>query len=82
MVAPERAGPGRWSRLVWPRSTQQRNGYRSESTVPEDLFRPQLGEPHHYAYVVENTETTVNRLADQLGAGPFFLVENVPLENV
>jgi methylmalonyl-CoA/ethylmalonyl-CoA epimerase len=50
--------------------------------VPEDLFKPQLGEPHHYAYVVENIEATVNRLAEQLGAGPFFLVENVPLENV
>jgi hypothetical protein len=50
--------------------------------VPEDLFRPQLGEPHHYAYVVEDIEATVNRLVDQLGAGPFFLVENVPLENV
>ena len=24
----------------------------------------------------------MNRLVDQLGAGPFFLVENVPLENV
>jgi len=50
--------------------------------VPEDLFRPQLGEPHHYAYVVEDIEATVNRLVDQLGAGPFFLVDNVPLENV
>ena len=50
--------------------------------MPEDLFRPQLGEPHHYAYVVEDIEATVNRLVDQLGAGPFFLVENVPLENV
>ncbi len=50
--------------------------------MPEDLFRPQLGEPHHYAYVVEDIETTVNRLVDQLGAGPFFLVEGVPLENV
>ncbi len=50
--------------------------------MPEDLFRPQLGEPHHYAYVVENIEATVNRLVDQLGAGPFFLIENVPLENV
>jgi methylmalonyl-CoA/ethylmalonyl-CoA epimerase len=50
--------------------------------VPEDLFRPQLGEPHHYAYVVEDIEATVNRLVDQLGAGPFFLIENVPLENV
>ena len=50
--------------------------------MPEELFRPQLGEPHHYAYVVEGIEATVNRLADQLGAGPFFLVERVPLENV
>jgi methylmalonyl-CoA/ethylmalonyl-CoA epimerase len=50
--------------------------------VPEDLFRPQLGEPHHYAYVVEDIEVTVNHLVDQLGAGPFFLIENVPLENV
>jgi methylmalonyl-CoA/ethylmalonyl-CoA epimerase len=50
--------------------------------VPEDLFRPQLGEPHHYAYVVEDIEATVNRLVDQLGAGPFFLIEGVPLKNV
>jgi Glyoxalase/Bleomycin resistance protein/Dioxygenase superfamily len=50
--------------------------------VPEDLLRPQLGEPHHYAYVVEDIEATVNRLVDQLGAGPFFLIERVPLENV
>jgi Glyoxalase/Bleomycin resistance protein/Dioxygenase superfamily len=50
--------------------------------VPEDLFRPQLGEPHHYAYVVEDIEATVNRLVGQLGAGPFFLIESVPLENL
>jgi len=50
--------------------------------VPEDLFRPQLGEPHHCAYVVEGIESTVDRLVDQLGAGPFFLIENVPLVNV
>jgi methylmalonyl-CoA/ethylmalonyl-CoA epimerase len=50
--------------------------------VPEDVFRPQLGEPHHYAYVVDDIRATVNRLVDQLGAGPFFLVERVPLENV
>jgi hypothetical protein len=48
--------------------------------VPEDLFRPQLGEPHHYAYLVEDIEAIVNRLVGQLGAGPFFLVEGVPLE--
>jgi methylmalonyl-CoA/ethylmalonyl-CoA epimerase len=51
-------------------------------TVPEDLSRPQLGEPHHSAYLVEDIEATVNSLVDQLAAGPFFLVENVPLENV
>jgi hypothetical protein len=50
--------------------------------MPEGLFRPPLGEPHHYAYVVEDIEATVNRLVDQLGAGPFFLIERVPLENV
>jgi Glyoxalase/Bleomycin resistance protein/Dioxygenase superfamily len=50
--------------------------------VPEDLPRPQLGDPHHCAYVVADIEATVNRLAGQLGAGPFFLIESVPLENV
>ena len=66
-----------WS-PVNPQSQQLSIG----DTVPEDLFRPQLGEPHHYAYIVEDIEATVNRLVDQLGAGPFFLIENVPLENV
>ncbi|HWA55123.1 MAG TPA: hypothetical protein VG816_13220 [Solirubrobacterales bacterium] len=42
----------------------------------------QLGEPHHSAYLVESIEGTVGRLAEQLGAGPFFILENVPLENV
>lgn len=50
--------------------------------MPDDLFRPQLGEPHHFAYVVDDIEATVRRLVDQLRAGPFFLIENVPLENV
>jgi hypothetical protein len=50
--------------------------------VPEDLLGPQLGEPHHCAYVVDDIEATVSRLVDQLGAGPFFLIENVPIENV
>jgi methylmalonyl-CoA/ethylmalonyl-CoA epimerase len=53
-----------------------------ERNVPEDLFRPSVGGAHHHAYVVESIEATVERLAEQLGAGPFFLVENVPLENV
>lgn len=46
------------------------------------VFRPRLGEPHHHAYVVEDIEATVGRLVDQLGAGPFFFVERVPLQNV
>jgi methylmalonyl-CoA/ethylmalonyl-CoA epimerase len=50
--------------------------------VPDNFLRPPLGEPHHIAYVVDDIEATVRRLVDQLGAGPFFLVENVPLENV
>jgi methylmalonyl-CoA/ethylmalonyl-CoA epimerase len=50
--------------------------------VPEDRFRSSLEGAHHYAYVVESIEATVQRLAEQLGAGPFFLLENVPLENV
>jgi hypothetical protein len=50
--------------------------------VPKDLFRAQLGEPHHYAYVVEDIEATVNRLVEQLGAGPFFRIDRVPLDNV
>ncbi len=63
---------------VTPRREQLSIG----ETVPEDLFRPQLGEPHHCAYVVEDIEATVNRLVEGLGAGPFFLIEGVPLENV
>ena len=50
--------------------------------MAKHLFRPQLGGPHHHAYVVDDIEATVSRLVDQLGAGPFFLIENVPLENV
>lgn len=50
--------------------------------MPDDLFRPRLGEPHHLGYVVDSIEATAERLVEQLGAGPFFLVENVPLEGV
>jgi hypothetical protein len=53
-----------------------------ERIVPEDLFRPSLEGAHQYAYVVEDIEATVERLAEQLGARPFFLVEDVPLENI
>ena len=48
----------------------------------ESPFRLGLGEPHHYAYVVDDVEATANRLVAQLAAGPFFLIEDVPVENV
>jgi methylmalonyl-CoA/ethylmalonyl-CoA epimerase len=50
--------------------------------MPDDLFKAQLGTSHHRGYAVQSIEATVERLVEQLGAGPFFLVENVPLENV
>lgn len=50
--------------------------------MPNDLFRPKLGEPHHVAYIVDDIKATVDRLVDQLGAGPFFHIESVPLEDV
>ena len=49
--------------------------------MTEELFRPNLGAPHHRAYLVEDIEATVDRLVEQLGAGPFFVIERVPLEN-
>jgi hypothetical protein len=54
----------------------------SGNPVSMDHFQPQLGEAHHYAYVLADIEATVRRLGDQLGAGPFFLIEGVPLEDV
>ena len=68
-------------RFMRPRSTHGVSATRG-AKLPKDLFRAQLGEPHHHAYVVDDIEATVNRLVDQLGAGPFFLIEYVPLENV
>ena len=68
-------------RFMRPRSTHGVSATRG-AKLPKDLFRAQLGEPHHHAYVVDDLEATVNRLVDQLGAGPFFLIENVPLEDV
>jgi hypothetical protein len=50
--------------------------------VTEHLPRPQLGDPHHLAYVVDDIEATVTRLVAQFGAGPFVLIEDVPLEHV
>jgi hypothetical protein len=38
--------------------------------------------PSQSTYVVEDIEATVNRRVNQLGAGPFFLIESVPRENV
>jgi hypothetical protein len=43
---------------------------------------PFHGPIHHLGYVVEDLETTVQRLVSGLGAGPFFVVRDVPLEEV
>jgi Glyoxalase/Bleomycin resistance protein/Dioxygenase superfamily len=51
-------------------------------TSPADLTLPGLGPVHHRAYLVESIEDTVARLVEQFGAGPFFALENVPMENV
>jgi hypothetical protein len=29
--------------------------------APQDLFKPQLGDPHHFAYLVDDVEATVER---------------------
>ena len=44
--------------------------------------KPPLGKPHHSGYAVQSIAATVPRLVEQFGAGPFLLIENVPLENV
>jgi hypothetical protein len=43
---------------------------------------PFHGPIHHLGYVADYLEATVERLADTLGAGPFFVVRDVPLEQV
>jgi methylmalonyl-CoA/ethylmalonyl-CoA epimerase len=47
-----------------------------------DPISRHLGAAHHLAYVVDDIEATVGQLVEQLDAGPFFLIEKVPLENV
>jgi methylmalonyl-CoA/ethylmalonyl-CoA epimerase len=43
---------------------------------------PFHGPIHHLGYVVEDLEASVERLVSTLGAGPFFVVRDVPLEQV
>ncbi len=43
---------------------------------------PDLGQIHHLAYVVDAIEPAVRRLNEQFGAGPFFYLEDVPVEDV
>jgi hypothetical protein len=50
--------------------------------MPAALTMPGFGPVHHRAYLVESIEDTVTRLVEQFGAGPFFALENVPMENV
>lgn len=39
------------------------------------------GPVHHYAYVVEDIEAGIEHFVTTLGAGPFYVIEHVPLEN-
>ena len=43
---------------------------------------PRLGQIHHVAYVVEELEPAARRLHEQFGAGPFFYLDEVPVEDV
>jgi hypothetical protein len=45
------------------------------------VFVPGLARLHHTGYVVESIQASVEQLVTQLGAGPFLLVKNVPLED-
>ena len=47
-----------------------------------DPGHPDLGPIHHFAYVVEAIEPAARRLHEQFGAGPFFHLEEVPVEDV
>jgi hypothetical protein len=49
-------------------------------TVPEDPFRRPLGEPHHYAYVVEANGGDRESPGRPVRRGLFVLVEKVPLQ--
>jgi hypothetical protein len=46
------------------------------------VAHPFHGPIHHLGYVVEDIEATVHRLVGALGAGPFFVIRDVPLEQV
>jgi len=45
-------------------------------------LRPLLGEIHHLGYVVADLRTAVAGFSELTGAGPFFLSENVHLDEV
>lgn len=37
---------------------------------------------HHYGYVVRDLEPAIDEFVTRMGAGPFFVMNDVPLENV
>jgi hypothetical protein len=41
-----------------------------------------LGQIHHIAYVVEDIPAAAQKLNEQFGAGPFFAIDVVPVEDV
>ena len=41
-----------------------------------------LGKIHHLAYVVDDIPAAAQKLNEQFGAGPFFAIDVVPVEDV
>ena len=50
--------------------------------MPEPLSLPIQGEVHHYGYVVQDLEPAIDGFINRLGAGPFFVMKNVALQDV
>lgn len=45
-------------------------------------IHPLHGEIHHHGYVVADLDAAIADMVERFGAGPFFLIEHVPLEGV
>lgn len=50
--------------------------------MPAPPSLPIAGQVHHYGYVVDDLDRAMQQFVSQLGAGPFVVMRNVPVENV
>jgi Glyoxalase/Bleomycin resistance protein/Dioxygenase superfamily len=67
---------------VVPGQPRSLDSYRSEGPCQRTCLDRSSASRTITPTFVEDIDATVSRLVDQLGAGPFFLIESVPLENV